>query len=443
MELKFSEDRRGITANFKGKPFKLVYPEEIWANFANKPFLTDNLAHLLTINMPLIAGENKLKYNTSLPLFKLFFDKVVIKSIPHCVDDYPIKTGDTIKQFLNIKYEFSDTNVKKPIYGNEKFDEKAIVSFSCGKDSQLSLAVAEEAGLKPTAIYINDTVSPTENKAKIAIIDKLKKETGIKFHVLTNEIENLNDFEFWKKPESCLSYSHMVTGFCFIALPFSYYYKAKHIIIGNQQDMNFLFVNKDGYLTSPSYDQTEEWMKWQNMMIKIATNSKTDIVSLIEPLTNIAIIKILHGRYKNIAKYQFSCDCLDLSKEKRWCINCNKCARLGLFMLANNFDLKTIELPKMLDKKHQQFYTLFDGKGADSYEKSIEAKEQQLLAFYMAYRNNVKGDLIDEFKKRFLQEAKAKEDYLYNKFFKIYKSTTMPAGLNRKVMSIYKEELNN
>ena len=43
-----------------------------------------------------------------------------------------------------------------------------------------------------------------------------------------------------------LCYTHMMTGFCFIAIPFIHYYKTKYLILGNEQDMDFTFTNKDG-----------------------------------------------------------------------------------------------------------------------------------------------------------------------------------------------------
>jgi hypothetical protein len=86
-----------------------------------------------------------------------------------------------------------------------------------------------------------------------------------------------------------------------------------------------------------------------------------------------------------------------------------------------------------------------------SYEKAPEAKEQQLLAFYMAYRNGVKGYLIDKFKKKFLKEAKSREDELYRRFvthletydklFWTFMSGYVTAMLSLKVFQIPNEIL--
>ena len=63
-----------------------------------------------------------------------------------------------------------------------------------------------------------------------------------------------------------------------------------------------------------------------------------------------------------------------------------------------------------------------------------------MFAFYLAYRNRAKGYLMNLFKKRFLKEAKSKEDKLYKNFFKIGKFVNFPKQRD-EILSIYKEEL--
>jgi hypothetical protein len=185
-------------------------------------------------------------------------------------------------------------------------------------------------------------------------------------------------------------------------------------------------------------------MKEQDRLVKTMTSGKTSIMSVIEPLTNIAIIRVLHKRYGEFGKYEVSCDCLDASTEKRWCQNCSKCARLSLFMKANNVSVKNIGFKRnLLEKRYKKLYCLFRGKETDVYEKSEEARDEQLLAFYMAYRNDVKGYLIDLFKKTFLEEAKKREDELIKMFFSIYESDSMPEKIKQSVDRIYNEELKN
>lgn len=438
MNIFFRIIEKGIKVRFNNENFCLTYPKEIWRIYPYKNILLDNLAYVSTVNLPLVARKKRLVYNTGKPAIKKLVNKIILGNIPNSVEDYKSNTNKTIKRFLSIRYEFS-SDIKTPRF-RESLDEGCVIPFSCGKDSLLTLGVCNEINLKPVCVYVNDTVSPTENNLKLEHNKKISKEFGFKNIIIRNEIERLNDFEYWNKNETCLGYSHMTTGFCLLSLPIMYYFDKKYVVFGNQQDMNFSFINKDGYKAYPSFDQTDIGENLINKIIKKLTNNQADVFSVIKPLTNIAVTKILFNRYGNLAKYQISCDCLDASNERRWCHECNKCARLFLFMKAFGFDNKLVGLRNLFRKEFIDYYSLF--KKQDCYEKSAESRDQQLLAYYLAYKNNNKGYLIDYFKKNYLQEAKEREDELYNKFFKVY-DANIPNKIKNKVLSIYKEELSN
>ena len=97
----------------------------------------------------------------------------------------------------------------------------------------------------------------------------------------------------------------------------------------------------------------------------------------------------------------------------------------------------------LLDKANRRLFCLFGGEEIDCYEKSKEARDQQLLAFLMAHQNGERGPLLELFKKKFLEEAQERENELRKTFFKIYKSKTMPKRIARLTSSIYKEELSD
>ncbi|MFH1506241.1 MAG: hypothetical protein ABIE94_04635 [archaeon] len=443
MKLGFKETSKGLIVKYKTKSFKLEYPENLWQQFpvGTKHALFDNLAYLLTINTPLVAKKNSVEYNTDLPYFKSFFDKMVLYSIPEAVEDYKQTSLEVMRQFMNTKRIFKSTDVKVPKY-NSKLGERAITAMGFGKDSLLSFGVARELGLNPIPVYINDTVSPSENKIKLSFFKKISKEFGVKPLVVINEIEKLNDFEYWDQDETYLGYTHMMTSFMMVSIPLIHKFNAKYVVVGNQQDYNFRFTNKDGFITGPSFDQTPEWMKQENIILKSFMGAQAGLISLIEPLTNIAETKILFSRYPELAKYQMTCAGLDASEEPRWCCKCTQCASSALYMQALGIDLKKVELKsKFMGKKDTKFFSLFGGKEADADCKPPEARDQQLLAFYMAYKKGVKGHLIDLFKKKYLKKAKSRYRELHKKFFKVYPSTTMPKHIKKKVESIYKQEL--
>ena len=116
MNLICREHESGIKIRFNGKTFPLKYPKKIWRTYPRKikNTLIDNLAHLLTINFPLIAGIKKVNYNTSIPLFKPFFHRVVTASITAAIQEYDKATQDIIKRFMNTNYKFENSKIKIP-----------------------------------------------------------------------------------------------------------------------------------------------------------------------------------------------------------------------------------------------------------------------------------------------------------------------------------------
>ncbi|UCD20563.1 MAG: hypothetical protein JSW08_02170 [archaeon] len=431
----------GILIKFKKRRYGLQYPKEIWKNYPHKKELIENYVPLVTISLPLILKLKKIHYNLPQSAFHGKFKELMIKDIPSATYDYKKQdAAKLIKHFLDVKFNFegkskkikTNKQIKKPFH-------EAVIPFSLGKDSLTTLAVSREIGLNPVSVYVNDTVSQKENKLKLESGKRLAKELKQKHFVVMNNIEKLNDFDTWNKPETSFNYSHMITGFCFIALPFVHHFNSDYIILGNQQDMNFTFQDNQ-YTIYPAFDQHKDWKKEQNKIISKFTGKNIAITSVIEPLTNISIMKVLHKRYPKIAKYQISCDCLNTSGDKRWCNQCNKCARLSLWMTAFGVDKSKLGLRNLFQKKHKKLYSLFNGKEVDRYEKSIQAKEQQLLGFLLAIEHGAKGYLVDYFKRYYLKQALEKEGYLRKKYFKIWPSS-LPLKIKQKVHSIYKEEL--
>lgn len=440
MRVEVKEDSKGLVFSFYKKNFRLIYPKSIWKFYSGRDFLRDNVSALLTICMPLVAELGDVEYGTALPFFNKEFRKMVLRDIPSAVEDYKNDTKGTIDRFFKIKYRFRSKAIKKPVF-EEEVEEKAIIPISFGKDSLLTLGVCKEIGLEPRCFYVNDTVSPNENRIKIRTGIKIAKKEEIKFDIVLNEVEKLNDFEFWNKKESCIGYSHLITSFAFLALPLCSYYKAKYIMMGNEGDLNEAFRNKDGFWTYASYDQTIKGTKNLNRLIGKAARKKVLVGSVIEPLSDIAIMKVLHNRYGELGKFQISCSCLDAVDEPRWCYGCTSCA--FLFTVLKGIDINPGKLgfrKNMFDKKFLKYHLLFSDKEADRYDKGKIAKEQDMFAFYLAYKNGAKGYLMNLFKKKFLKEAKSQEDKLYKKYFKIGKFVNFPKQ-KEEILSIYKEEL--
>jgi hypothetical protein len=77
-----------------------------------------------------------------------------------------------------------------------------------------------------------------------------------------------------------------------------------------------------------------------------------------------------------------------------------------------------------------------------TYAHTKVGRDEQLFAFYLASKREIKGSLVEEFKASPLyQEAKEREDELYKTFCTLHSSISVPKELRNAINSIYKEEL--
>ena len=160
--------------------------------------------------------------------------------------------------------------------------------------------------------------------------------------------------------------------------------------------------NSNRWLIYPAYDQSHLWTVHINQITHMFSGHSVNTGSLIEPLMDMMIQRILVNRYPEIAKYQMSCFTEnEFGRDYRWCQHCSVCAKMYLLCVGSGIDPKSIGLKNdMLRKEFKAFYTLFGGKSNLTYANTEIARDEQLFAFYSATKKGVKGDLIDEFKNK-------------------------------------------
>lgn len=118
------------------------------------------------------------------------------------------------------------------------------------------------------------------------------------------------------------------------------------------------------------------------------------------------------------------------------------CANAYLYSRAVNGDPAKIGMKhNLFDKKYRSLYPLFNPKIKRAYEMPPEVREEQLLAFLLAYRLGAKGELMKLFADKYLKEAVKKESILRRKFFKVYPAVNVPPQYKTKLLNIFQGEL--
>lgn len=440
--------KSGFKVKYKRRVHRVVYPDRIWEKTPRKTkrFVIDNSSFLSTAHIPLMFGLKKFSYSTSPPAFMKHYKRLFMTYLPFVADIDGIPPAEMLKQFRKTKYSFRKRNPAMADLGTE-LQDRSVISFTFGKDSLLSYCVADELGLEPVPVFVEEPPFKYqfENVHKKALIEKFQKEFGKKTVSFWNEAGRLRYYNYLNVKKTELGWGQQLTEYFIDFLPICSSHNARFMVFGNEQSCNDFYTSKEGFRCYPAYDQSSEWMLSMSRMAK-RIDRNLHVMSLVEPLQEIAITKILHSRYGNKAKYQTSCFAdKKKGKDSRWCHYCSKCGRMYTFLKANNIDPRSVGFSRNLfERQFMNYYTLFsNGNSRDTvpYDKSGMGKDEQLFAFYLAYKNGAKGYLMNRFRKEFLQEAKAREDEFHRKFFSIKKPLTIPNGLKKKTLSIYREEL--
>jgi hypothetical protein len=158
-------------------------------------------------------------------------------------------------------------------------------------------------------------------------------------------------------------------------------------------------------------------------------------------------MKILHGRYPSIGKYQSSCDLENKPRNNgRWCADCSKCARIYIFLMGLGINPKTVGFRhNLLAGKYRSLYSIFNGRSikAYGYDQSKAGMDEQIFAFYLAYKRGVREPLISEFAKKYLKYAAKNEKSFRKKFFGVHSYKTIPSIYKTKILRIFHQELDH
>jgi hypothetical protein len=436
----------GIEIQVGRRDYNLAYPVAIWQAFPEvyRQTFADTLAYFLTRHLA-FTENHKLLYHFPPPGTEPFYFQGMIYSMGETslVADKSVAVSSLLKQFYNS--QFQTQFVGRPRYArfknvNRNNWTRTVIPFSFGKDSLLTYALSDELGIKPYPIFFREPKSPIENKHKARLAQRFFDEFDVDvlfFPVAAGWLRQ-NSGAYW-------GWDMMLTQYTLMMVPFVFGIRSRYLFWAHEQSCNDVFEDDEGYIINPVYEQSHNWLLLSNATAKML-GCNAVFASLIEPIHELAIMKILHARYPDIGKYQMSCFAEEESaKNKRWCGKCSKCARMYIFMMALGIDPKRVGFTQsMLTRNKRNLFSIFlDRKRTkdSAYGESGAGRDEQLLAFLMAHRRRVKGDLIDEFAKKYLREAKGKEGKMREKFFGIHSTDTLTYELKKPLLKIFEEEL--
>lgn len=435
--------RNGVEIKIGKKRYQILYDSFIWKNFPKSlhRLFADSLAYISTWHLPFV-DTNKLTYHFPHPPIEPLFFKLLLYSIPMNIfeKENEQSTSNLLKKFYNFTFETKFNSLNHFYQGKQlkkSLKERAIILFSFGKDSLLTYGLLNELGIKIFLIFMREPQSSFENAHKKKLADRFYNKLNEEVIFFPLSIGRLRQSE-----GLCWGWDIILSQYTFLLLPYFFSLKTKYLFFGNEQSCNFYLTDKEGFFVNPVVEQSVFGMQHLNDIPK-QFSINTHIGSLVEPIHEIFITYILHRRYPEIGRFQMSCFSeKEEAKKRRWCGVCEKCARMYIFLRAFNFSPERVGFyENMLHIKKEKFFILFDKKGVDStYGSSGLGRDEQLLAFYLAYKNGTRGDLIEKFKTHFLKEAEEREEDLINEYFGIHSSFTLPPSLRKKTLRIFEKE---
>ncbi|MBI1862744.1 hypothetical protein HYS00_01350, partial [Candidatus Microgenomates bacterium] len=438
--------KNGIDVIVNGDHFPIIYPSAIWSKTPAylKEILKDNLAYSSTLFVPQILNIRSIEYKTARPISETYLYKCGIYDMACSAHTDGKSSQEYVNRFVNTRVTFADETIKVPptVAFDKKPTDNALITFSFGKESLLSYALASrELGLHPILVNAIEPVHTYENDHKQILKKQFEKEMNIKPNFISFGPGIFKYGKYWGL-ETELGTGLWVTEYLMMSLPFIHYFDASYAIVGNEQSCNDDFYDREGMLTFRyAYDQIREWTTQLSLLTSMLCGRRIEVMSLVEPLNEIAETNILHRRYPDIGKYQMSCFAMDPgARDRRWCQNCDKCSYMFPMLASFGIDPYTMGFTDSLfDKKYEHLYKgMFTG---EDKNEEYGGHEETMVSFYLAMKNGYTGANIDRFKKVVLPKFNKKKKYYITKYMGVHETQNIPPRFKNKIMSMYRREL--
>ena len=426
MEVTIEDTPRGYSLSITGsewnaEPCEIQFPEEVWEGFPAREFLRNELAYILTLVPPMILRHPTMWYSTPEPRFLSFYEECFEQSIPNMVEPIPEEESeDIINRFRSILRHFPEEPVKSDIIRSNSWDRRRVVlPFTFGKDSLLSLATLRSLGYEVFPVHIDERVLPRGNAAFIKLEKQLAEEQNLFCHSVKNEIQLLSDYQVLNQAETRLHQVHVYFIYLLAMIPFCMHYRAPTIVLSNEYHNSLNHVHREGYVCAHRVMQSRAITRRMSRMVEKLSGGQIVAVNLLGGLGNFAIHRLLHDEFPRYGKYRISCH-LEMTEYSRWCHSCDRCAQPFLFFLACGQDPLSMGFEvSMLEEDKMPLYSLFRESlhSKDAYHRFV--REEEMLAFLMAYRRGVQGPLMDLFRSRWLQRAEKRFRSLSKRVFRL------------------------
>ncbi|MBI4253146.1 hypothetical protein HY623_03160 [Candidatus Uhrbacteria bacterium] len=434
----------GIDIILNDDVFPIRYPAQVWRRYPtrSKKLLMDALALSATYFVPQIVNVPTIHYLTRRSFAEPYLFKNGLYDMATTAHSDKQSSTAYIKNYINVSRCFSSDPMILPAIGRErKQSPVAVIPFTFGKETLLTLALALEAGMKPILVAVREPAHTYEFHHKKNLARTFTKETDIPIFFIDYLPGIMRYGALWNK-QTELGWGLQTTEYAMLCAPFISYYSASYLCIGNEHSCDTSDIDSEGVITHWSgYDQHHEWTPHQSTVVSLLCGSPVTVASFVESLNELAEMLVLHRRFPALGAYQTSCLGINASaRAKRWCERCQKCACMYLFCRVVGRDPAELGFTKnLLDKNHASLFSgFFTVKEDDEFYGLIEEVETALLSLYrrgdrdhtiVAFSSSLSGADV----RRIEKQAHA--------MFTIHPPSTLPQTLYKKFHPLFAKEL--
>lgn len=433
----------GIQITVRGRRFVILFPPAIWRQtpVALRQVLLENLVFGNTHYLGVTWGYDRIRYSTRLPCLEslLFRNQAVSIVKAEKYDKVPPLTY--LRQFFNLQYDFAPGPSALP-FGKQRLQfnnqrPTAVLPFTFGKESLVTFALCRELGITPVVVYSQEPSSPYEEPYKKKQLARFKKEFGVATYFVTHEPGLFRyDAAFGDKPGTEIGWGSQTTLLSWQMVPFVLAHRAQYILFGSEYLNNEYEMNEAGWRVQYSYDQSSFFTMEQDTAIRFLTDDNCRVRTSLEPLEETSILFMLHRRYPDIGKYQFSCTGeKPLYGGSQWCHKCYKCWRMFLIACAVGIDPYSFGFKKDILQERGLFTNYF---GEDIKSGSNDELD---FCFYALYKKKWSSPYVELFQKQRLPRLKKSWAQYRQEFTTLQPHLNLPDEYKSKLLRIFKEEL--
>ena len=432
----------GFAVRVNKKTYPISYPSHIWKGFPKA--LREPFAQMMTCVMTMhlsFPKDNTIAYGFPTPANEAFFSYGLSLAMSENLlehDPKKTKTTDYLRVVLNSYYRRTFTGHAKPwpaVAGYRPDKKTAIVPFSFGKDSLLTLGLCRELGIKTVPIFFLEPSNTFENKNKLKLIAEFKKQEGIAVEAFAVSLADLRftDGFAW-------GWDNFLTQYTLLLLPYMYAYKASYFFWSNEYNRDVTAVDSEQFVAHHTFEQSPRWLQVLESALR-PFGVPVKVASILERLPEFSVLGTLHTRYPSLASFQLSClNDEPSSAAKRWCGNCYECAKVYIHLAALGIAGSNVELKDdMLAEKNKKHFYIF--RPDDFHNAFTFNREEHLYAFYKAYTRGVRGGIMKEYVRKFEKTARTMESRWRARYFQVYKAVNTPEELQKPLERIFTKEV--